>query len=98
MNKQISNQHDEDVIDFFAKNGFTNSWDFSKSGEKWNEFFLNGELICQLDMGVPLDHLIEDLKCWKDNKEPTSSSDYILFVGENKKNLRILLDNLNLPK
>lgn len=91
------NKSDENVINFFAENGFSHSWDFSKSGEKWHEFFLDGKMICQLDFGVPLECLIEDLKCWKAGKEATSSHDYILFCGENKKNLQILLNNLNLP-
>ncbi len=97
LDKKLT-QRDEDVKNFFSQNGFTHSWDFnSKTGEIWNEFYLNGKLICQIDIGVPLECLIEDLKCWKAGKEPTSSHDYMIFFGENKKNLQMLLDNLKLP-
>ncbi len=86
--------HDKDVKEFFAANGFTHTWDFSRrTAEYWNEFYLNGKLICQIDLNVPLAALIEDLKCWKDGKQPTSNHNYKFNVGSIG-NEKILFDNL----
>lgn len=90
-------RRDKEVINFFAENGFTHSWDFSvQRDDIWNEFYFGGELICQIDIGVPLNCLIEDLKCWKHGKEPTSNYDYTVNIGSREKQ-KILLDNLKLP-
>ena len=88
--------HDKDVKEFFAANGFACGWDFNaKRGEYWNEFYLSGKLICQIDQDVPLAALIEDLKCWKDGKQPTSNHNYKFNIGSIV-NEKILFDNLKL--
>lgn len=88
--------HDKDVIDFFETNGFAHSWDCSRrTAEYWNEFYLSGKLICQIDQDVPLAALIEDLKCWKDGKQPTSNRNYKFNIGSIG-NEKILFDNLKL--
>lgn len=88
--------NDAEVIKFFEANGFTHNWDFSRRiAEYWNEFYLNGRLICQIDQNVPLTALIEDLKCWKDGKQPTSNHNYKFNIGSIE-NEKILFDNLKL--
>lgn len=88
--------NDVEVIKFFETNGFTHSLDFSrKTAEYWNEFYLDGKLICQIDQDVPLASLIGDLKCWKDGKQPISNHNYKFNIGSIG-NEKILFDNLKI--
>lgn len=72
----------DEVTKFFKSLGYTVTWDFSNStGKEWYEILLNNELICQIDMGVPKDVIIEDFRCWHEGKDSTSSYNYAVMTG-----------------
>lgn len=50
-----------EVKDYFEKLGYKVSWDFNtRSGERWWEIY-DDELVAQIDMGVSLPYILEDL-------------------------------------
>jgi len=51
-----------EVQEYFEKLGYEVSWDFSnRSGERWWEISDEDGLIVQIDMGVSLTHIVEDI-------------------------------------
>lgn len=53
---------DTEFENFFKNLGYDVTYDFStRSGETWWEIYDDNGLICQIDKGVPLDIVIEDL-------------------------------------
>ena len=57
-------EKDGEVKQYFEKLGYRVSWDFNtRSGERWWEIYdkEEGGLIVQIDMGVPLKYVIEDI-------------------------------------
>lgn len=85
----LNNNHnktdlDQEVRDYFRALGYTVNWDFNqKTGEIWHEISLNGNLVCQIDMGIPLVAIIEDLKCFARNLPGTSKYDYKINMPDN---------------
>lgn len=72
-------EKDGEVSRYFEKMGYRVSWDMNtRAGEKWWEIFdkKTGQLIVQIDMGVPLADIIEDICCFHKDKDGTSKSDY----------------------
>jgi hypothetical protein len=50
-----------DITEYFEKMGYKVTWDFnSRSGEKWWEIY-DDELVTQIDVGIPLNYVLEDL-------------------------------------
>jgi len=78
-------EKDGEVKQYFEKLGYRVSWDMNtRAGEKWWEIFdkKSGQLIVQIDLGVPLADIIEDICCFHKGKtEGTSKSNY-KFSGE----------------
>jgi hypothetical protein len=85
MMAEALKEKDGEVKQYFEKLGYRVSWDMNtRAHEKWWEIFdkKTDELIIQIDMGVPLADIIEDICCFaKGKKEGTSKSDY-KFSGE----------------
>jgi hypothetical protein len=75
---------DEEIVKYFANKGFEVDWDHSKSGEKWYEFFFDGELLCQIDFGVSLEDLLIDLKRHKNKSLSEFGKDYVISAPEDK--------------
>jgi hypothetical protein len=73
----LSSINDE-VSTFFRSLGYEVDWDFKRStGERWYEIIgSDGYMIAQIDMGVPLTAIIEDLTCWHHGKKGTSNVDF----------------------
>lgn len=56
------NSSDQQVKAFFESHGYSVDWDFKRaSGEVWHEIYDGGHCICQIDMGIPLEAIVEDL-------------------------------------
>lgn len=51
----------DEVANYFINLGFTVSWDFSKSGDKWYEISRDGQLLVQFDMGPPLEVILTEI-------------------------------------
>lgn len=68
-------RNNKEVIDFFKKLGYRMGWDFNRArGQEWHELYdENGYLVAQIDMGVPLKYIVEDMISWHKGEEP---SDY----------------------
>lgn len=70
-------QVENEFTTFFTGLGYTVDWEQSRrSGDEWYEIIDDEGLICQIDMGVPLAHVIEDLACFARGVPGTSASDY----------------------
>jgi hypothetical protein len=60
---------DKEFISFFEGLGYNVSWDHSRrTGAVWWEILSEGKLVIQIDKGVPLDILLEDLQQVKAGK------------------------------
>ena len=59
---------DAGVQEFFESLGYHVTWDHNREGS-WFELHEDG-LVAQVDMGVPLDVIIEDMIAWHLGKEP----------------------------
>jgi len=66
-------QKDEGVQAFFEMLGYTVRWDRNRTGA-WFELYDDG-LVAQIDMGVSLDIIIEDMVAWHLGKEPENRPD-----------------------
>jgi hypothetical protein len=72
---------DDEFANFFRGLGFEVDHDFSaREGKKGYEMRLGGALVMQIDMGVPLAHVLEDLPLLAENKPGTSASDYSIHA------------------
>lgn len=70
---------DPELVEFFKKLGYEVSWDGKmRTGERWHEVFDGGRLVIQVDFGVPLTALLEDLPLLVEHKEGTSSHNYTI--------------------
>jgi hypothetical protein len=78
--------NDANIIKFFEQLGYKVSWDISmRLGKVWWEILTpDGELICQIDKGVKLKYIIEDLKCFAEGKSGTSPVDYAICAPESE--------------
>lgn len=66
---------------YFNRLGYTVSWDTNtRQGLEWYEILEAGELVCQIDMGIPLADAIEDITCWAQGREATSKSNYAIIA------------------
>ena len=75
---------------FFSGLGYQVSWDFSRRyGKSWYEISDVVGLIAQIDMGVPLGHVIEDMTALSEGRDGTSSSNYDI-CGEDTERMRQL--------
>jgi hypothetical protein len=50
-----------EVKDYFEKLGYQVTWDFKINGGTWWEIVKGNKLVAQIDMGVSLPHILEDL-------------------------------------
>ena len=84
LEKQVGN---EDFYDYFKKLGCEVSWDCSRrSGEEWYEIYKDGDLLLQVDMGVPLKYIISDFIALHTGEPSTMNfvSDYKITGPETK--------------
>lgn len=85
---------DDDVARYFRALGYEVSWDFDKhDGAHWYEIIdpKTDRLIMQIDMGVPLAHIIEDMICWHEGRKATSKSNYDVRGNKNRKAYKAVL-------
>jgi len=45
-------------------------------GKEWHEIYTDSILVAQIDMGVPLAAITEDMSCYHKGEESTSGEDY----------------------
>jgi hypothetical protein len=87
---------DDGVESFFHKLGYRVTWDCSRrEASSWWEIMDDDGVIVQIDQGVPLTDIAEDLKCMYEGKPGTSKSDYKIS-GPNSARLKLLLKNVAL--
>jgi len=55
------NSQKNEVVAFFESLGYTVDWDFRGGTASWHEIRDEGELVCQIDSGIPLSDILEDL-------------------------------------
>lgn len=66
---------------YFSRLGYTVDWDMNtRQGLKWYEILEDGKLVSQIDMGIPLADVIEDIACWAQGRDATSKSDYAIIA------------------
>lgn len=74
-----------EVRTYFESLGYFVSWDYQISQSKyWHEIYSSkGEkLICQIDCGIPLSVIKEDLIAIRENRHGTNEFDYIINAPE----------------
>jgi hypothetical protein len=73
------------IVAYFANLGYNVEWDGRggpngwASGRRWYNLFntfCNEPIHVQIDFGVPLSAIIEDMVAWAEGREATSSVDY----------------------
>lgn len=73
----LSGPPDDEIARYFTKLGYQVSWDFSRrEGVEWYEISDDRNELLQIDMGVSLKALREDMICWSKDEEGTSDEDY----------------------
>lgn len=78
-------QSDLLVKAYFERLGYEVDWDYKqRTGEHWYEILKNKNLVIQIDNGIPLEAIIEDLLCFADSKPGTSKFDYRINAPDNK--------------
>lgn len=75
---------DDEVTAFFRDLGYEVDWDFSnRTGVHWYEISAaDGDLICQIDMGVALDVIVGDLCALAAGRPMQEAIDYIISGPE----------------
>ncbi len=85
---------DQKIVKYFTDKGFEVDWDCHEStGQSWYEFSHKGKLLCQIDMGIPLEVMLSDLTEYNTNVPQSNTEyDYIIASPENefKQFLKIL--------
>lgn len=77
--------NNEEVYKYFTDLGYKVLDDFSsKTRECWHEIYGDDGLICQIDKGVPLKDILEDLKCFAEGKDGTSKLDYTISMPDDE--------------
>jgi hypothetical protein len=71
----------KEIVDYFTSKGLTVDWDFTKSGSKWYEFSYKGKMLCQIDFGVPLETILQDLRYEYTGEGSKSEYDYIVSAS-----------------
>lgn len=65
------------LVKYFEDLGYTVSWDFNGiSGEHWFEIYKDNELIVQIDSGVPIEAIRNDLIRLYEGLEMNSNYNY----------------------
>lgn len=83
--------NNENVYKYFTDLGYKVLDDFSsRTCECWHEIYGDKGLICQIDKGIPLNDILEDLKCIAEGKDGTSKSDYKICLPENEETRKFL--------
>lgn len=67
---------DAGVKDFFINMGYDVGYDGRRWGQQWYEIYENDHLVCQVDQGVPLQDIIDDMTQWHLGKDGVSKSDW----------------------
>lgn len=73
-----ASREDRKVTVYFKKLGYDVTWDQSfRRGEIWHEIMTkDNQLVCQVDKGVPLENIREDMIAWYNGKRGSSKTDY----------------------
>lgn len=90
MNPFISLSPTDPYVIYFARLGYTVTWDMNtRQGLKWYEILEDGKLTAQIDMGIPLADAIEDITCWAQGRDATSKSDYTIIAPPGERTDRL---------
>ena len=72
----------DDVTAFFESLGYTVTWDFSRRlNISWYEILEGDKMIAQIDMGIPLEALREDMTAWHEGRKETSGAPGEVVIG-----------------
>lgn len=62
--------------------GYDVGSDGKRYGQQWWEIWKDDELVCQIDMGVPLQDIVDDITQWHLGKDGVSKSEWTLSGPE----------------
>lgn len=72
-----------EVVAYFQRLGYQVDWDRSRRlGESWHEIMKGRKLVAQIDHGVPLSAIREDMIAWSEGRDSTSGVDYKVSAEE----------------
>lgn len=72
---------DKEIVDYFTKFGLTVDWDIC-GGVKYYEFCYDGQCLVQIDMYIPLEEILKDLRYMKNKTGELSKFDYVIYGPE----------------
>ncbi len=80
---QAEIREDTKVTTYFETLGYEVTWDYNRrAGEEWHEICDKDGTVAQIDTGVPLADIVEDLTRMAAGKKGTSKSDYQINAEE----------------
>ncbi len=85
---------DAGVREFFQTLGYKIECDRRGLKFWYNLYDEDGHLAAQVDQGVPLTDIVEDMIAWHENREPTSKNDWICS-GENGPEMKLLFKRVH---
>ena len=96
LNHNLFCEVNDKVANFFRSFGYLVSWDFKKrTNEYWYEIGdRDNRCFCQVDMGVPLEHIIEDFTAIHNGKDTTSPSNYKICAKLDDPKFKILIEKV----
>ena len=88
---QVRLQCDKEVSDFFKSIGYKMGWDRSfRLGIEWQEIYGEDGLVAQIDGGIPLSAIIQDLKALHKGREMDSGFNYTIGCKHNDPAFKLL--------
>jgi len=67
---------DDEFARYFRSLGYVVTWDFNRT-ERWYEILDGKRMLCQVDIGVPIAHFLEDMALFAQGiRKGTSASIY----------------------
>jgi hypothetical protein len=83
----------QEVIEYFESLGYQCDWDRC-GGQKYHEILKDGELVAQIDMGIPLQAIKEDLIHIRDTGSDCGVSEYIYNINGDGKPFNELMNKI----
>ena len=87
VEQALSTGVDDDVVRYVRALWFEVTWDMSmRRRQRWYEIYDGDRLLCQIDMGIPLANILEDLPHMAEGRVGTSAGpDYEVTCDEDAK-------------
>lgn len=87
---------DKGVQEFFEQLGYYVTWGHNyRRGEEWFELYDDDVMVAQVDTGVPLKDIVEDMIAWHQGREATSKSDWTCIGNPDSKEMKLLFKRVH---